>query len=135
MNTPDTADEAAVAAWLCTRLAALSETARVHRWSHRLDAALAAIRAGASVSRALSAQHIPIDSAAVTAQRTETDRGDPATLSDLGIDPVAVTGDYACPASTFRCDRRARHDPDTGHEPRCGITERTMTYQPHRPRP
>src|SRR5262249_10545650 len=48
-------DDTDLTAWLCTHLATLTAAA-TDRWAHRLDAALAEIRAGAPTAQALATQ-------------------------------------------------------------------------------
>jgi hypothetical protein len=110
--------------WLCTHLPRITAEATEYRWRHKLDAALADIRAGTPVAQALARQHLPVDQDAARDEQARIVRGDPATLDGLNIDPVEVTGDYGCPARPG-CSRRARPDAD-GHEPRCGVHDRTM---------
>jgi hypothetical protein len=122
MNTA--AENAAVTAWLCRHLPRLAAAASAHRWSHTLDAAIADIRAGTPAAHALADHHLPIDPGEVEREQQRLDRGDPGILDDLNIDRVDVTGDYTCPGRPA-CPRRAQPGPD-GHEPRCGIFDKTM---------
>ncbi|GAA3228316.1 hypothetical protein GCM10010532_062210 [Dactylosporangium siamense] len=102
----------------------LTTNSGYHRWAHKLNGALIAIRAGTPVDEALAAHHIPLNAALAESVR----RGEPTILDDLRLDPVAVTGAYGCPAvaPTVPCSRRAEPDA-AGHEPRCGVYDRTMT--------
>jgi hypothetical protein len=110
--------------WLCTHLPRLTAEAAEYRWRHKLDAALAAIRTGTPVAPALADQNLPIDLDAARREQVCISRGDPAVLNEFNIDPVHVTGDYACPGEPG-CSRRAQPDAD-GHEPRCGVHDLTM---------
>ena len=120
-------DDADLTAWLCTQMPRLAAEASRHRWAHKLDAALADIRVGTPAAQALADHHLPIDPAAASSEQARIARGDPGVLEELNIDPVAVTGDYACPG-TPPCPRRAQPDAD-GHEPRCGVHGKTMTLR------
>jgi hypothetical protein len=129
-STGDNAD-GDVAAWLCTHLTDLTADPGYPRWAHKLDAALTAIRAGTPALQALTDQHIPISVNAARGEQRTIARGDLATLADYGIDPVAVTGDYTCPAQepAHRCPRRCAPGPD-GQQPRCGVHNRSMPLRP-----
>lgn len=116
--------DAPLTAWLCAHLPQLTTAATRDRWTHKLDAALAAIRAGAPVAEALTTHQLPVDLDEARAERIGITRGPPGTLNALGIDPVDVTGAYHCPAAA-PCPRRAQPGPD-GHEPRCGVHGTTM---------
>ncbi|MEU8265316.1 hypothetical protein AB0C02_32535 [Micromonospora sp. NPDC048999] len=109
---------------LCVELPKLAAAADRHRWAHKLDAAIADVRAGTPVTQALAAHHLPIDLAAAHNGQDQISRGDPGLLDELNIDPVTVTGAYTCPG-TPPCPRRAQPDAD-GHEPRCAIQGKTM---------
>jgi hypothetical protein len=122
--SPDADSDFDLAGWLCTQLPRLVVGASEYRWRHKLDAALADIRAGTPVAQALAGQYLPIDLDAARNEQARIVRGDPATLDELNIDPVEVTGDYGCPARPG-CSRRAQPDAD-GHEPRCGVHDLTM---------
>jgi hypothetical protein len=113
--------------WLCTHLPRITAEADEYRWRHKLDTALADIRAGTPVAQALAGQHLSIDLDTARNEQARIGRGDPATLDELNIDPVEVTGDYGCPGRPG-CSRRAQPDAD-GHEPRCGLYDRTMILQ------
>lgn len=126
MNT-GTGDDSDLTAWLCTHLPRLAVDAARHRWAHKLDAALADIRAGTPAAQALTTHHLPIDPSSASREQARIARGDPGVLDTLGIDPVNVTGAYTCPA-TPPCPRRAQPGPD-GHEPRCGVHGKTMTLR------
>jgi hypothetical protein len=123
--TIDAPDGTELTAWWCTHLPDFTDAADQHGWRHTLDAANADIRAGTPTSEALTRHHIPIDAEDVTREQVAVGRGDSGTLADLGIDPVTVTGDYRCPA-VRPCPRRAQPEPDTGHEPRCTLIDKTM---------
>jgi len=117
-------------AWLCTHLPVLTVAAAQDRWSHLLIAAIIDIRAGTPATQALANHHLPVDVAAASHEQARISRGDPGVLNDLNINPVTVTGAYTCPAQppALPCPRRSRPDPD-GHEPRCGVHEKTMTLR------
>lgn len=117
-------DDIDLTAWLCHQLPRLAAEADRYRWAHKLDGALADIRDGASVARALADHHLPVDITGASNEQARIARGDPGVLDDLHVDPVAVTGDYTCPGRP-RCSRRAQPGPD-GHEPRCGVHDKTM---------
>jgi hypothetical protein len=120
-------DNAELTAWLCTHLPTLTAAASRHRWAHKLDAVIADIRTGTPVTQALTAHHLPIDPTEASREQARIARGDPGVLDELHIDPVTVTGDYACPAIPA-CPRRAQPGAD-GHEPRCGVHGKTMTLR------
>lgn len=117
-------DNAELVARVCTGLPELAAKAARHGWAHTLEAALADIRAGVPVARAMAAHYLPLDIDAAGDEQARISRGDPGVLDELNIDPVTVTGAYTCPA-TPPCPRRARPGPD-GHEPRCGVHATTM---------
>jgi hypothetical protein len=120
-------DDAELTGWLCAHLPDLAAAAGRDRWAHKLDAAIADIHSGTPVAQALAYHHLPIDSAAASDEQARIAKGDPGVLNQLNIDPVAVTGNYTCPA-TPPCPRRAQRDAD-GHEPRCGVHGKTMTLR------
>jgi hypothetical protein len=111
-----------LAAWICAHLPALRESARRFRWENKLAAALADISAGKDAELALRRRGLPVD-----ALREEvTPRGDPVALDAFRLDRVPATGDYGCPGS-WPCGRREGRD-SAGHEPRCNLHDRLMTY-------
>lgn len=120
-------DDLDLTAWLCAQLPRLAAEANRHRWAHKLEAAIADIRAGTSVSDALAIHRLPVDLAAASSEQARIAKGDPGVLDELNIDPVTVTGAYACPGAP-PCPRRAQPDAD-GHEPRCGVRGKTMTLR------
>jgi hypothetical protein len=120
----DFVDNADLTAWLCTHLPRLSDAADQHRWAHQLAAALADIRVGTPAAQALADHHLPVDVSTAAAEQARITRGEPGVIEDLKIDPITVTGPYTCPADP-PCGRRAQRDAQ-GHEPRCGVRDRTM---------
>jgi hypothetical protein len=122
--SPDLDADLNLTGWLCIYLPTLAAAAEQNRWRHKLDAALDDIRTGTPVAQALADHHLPVDLDAARGEQARISRGDPAVLDGLNIDPVAVTGDYTCPGRPG-CPRRAGPDP-AGHQPRCGIHNKTM---------
>ena len=106
-------DEQVVLAWLCTRLPELRQHAARDLWEARLDAAIAALRAGTAPTQVCARLGLTVNVADIRAERAAAG---PATLGDLGIDPVPVDGDYVCPYGL--CQRRGRPDP-RGRVPEC----------------
>jgi hypothetical protein len=107
--------EVAALALLCTQLSDLQAIAERDGWRSRLDTAIAALRGGHSAVRVCNRLGLDMDAAHLAAAtgRTVTD---PASLHNLGIDPIPMIGDYVCPQG--RCIRHASPDAN-GYEPLC----------------
>lgn len=87
-------DDLIMLVWLCIHLSELQGKADRDGWRPSLDAAEAALRDGTSATQVCRRLGLPVDAAQLRALA-----GAPglATVRNLGIRPVRVSGDYVCP--------------------------------------
>jgi hypothetical protein len=94
---------------LCVHLPALRRAADEGGWRPRLDAEVTRLRLGRPASEVCERLGLALD--------PDQPRGAlPPGLAELGLQPVPVRGDYACPHGI--CPRRSQPDP-AGHAPTC----------------
>lgn len=115
-------DEREARQWLCSHLASLRRRAREGGWEAKLDRVVTAVVAGRSAVAACRS----LGSGGLNGSR-RSPIGGGIPLSRLGITPVPVHGDYACPMAL--CDRRGVPDAE-GREPRCALYGSVMALQP-----
>jgi hypothetical protein len=129
----DLDDEHIVLAWLCTHLPELRADADRDGWTHRLDAAITALRNSAPATQVCRRLGLSIDIAALRDPRGNPTRGTvPATIGDFVAPRVLVHGDYLCPHGS--CERRGRPDRH-GREPVCADGSPMLLSSGPAPRP
>jgi hypothetical protein len=108
------AEESAALCMICTHLVAFREEAQRDNWSSELDRALYSLRGGKTPAQVW--ENLNGLRRGDGTSRASTRDAAPDSLSDLGIKPMPISGEYACPYS--RCSRSATPDAN-GYEPTC----------------